>query len=170
MNTNRYFKWVCAIVNPSNGPYHKLLKYLFNTEFTWDQNIETDRNRSADGINLRWIYANDTGDAYDQPEKPASVLEAMTALSIRVEDMLGDARDAHPEHWFWMMIDNLDLENITDDNYIEKHVDDVIQNWMHRNYSTSGRGGAFPLYYSHTDQRFVPIWDQIFEYISENNL
>lgn len=168
MNKNRYFVWISKLANPYKGPYSLLLNYLFDKEFIWDHSIETDANRASDGTNLRWLYSNDTGDDY-QIDKPASVLEVMLALSIRVESMISNPREQHPEHWFWVMIDNLGLQQMTDPLFSKDQVDETVTNWMNRSYDSSGRGGAFPLAYSKDDQRMTPMWEQIFEYVKEQN-
>ena len=93
-----------------------------------------DENRFADGINLRYRFADELGYSREQialylNDKPCSILEMMIALSIRCEEQItGDMEEGdHPDRWFWLMINNLGLTNMVDDyfdlNYVDHRID-----------------------------------------------
>lgn len=66
------------------------------------------------------------------------------------------------------MIANLGLASQTDMMFDEHYVSTVIGRWIDRAYKKNGEGGLFPLRRTRVDQRNVPIWDQMGEYLVEN--
>ena len=174
MDQQRYFNWLCSKVRADRDPeymhYSCLLNDLFNQEYRWDFAIESDANRADDGINLRLLYSQETGDRLDWINRKTSctILEMLIAMSIRIEmDIMGDPGEDRPERWFWEMLGNLGLMIMTDDNYDPNYVTDIIWRWMARQYSKNGSGGLFPLRKPTSDQRSIPIWDQMGAYLVE---
>lgn len=171
----RYFKYLInqipyKAVNVED--YNSLLTFLFTHEFVWCKQTETDANRADDGIRLRLLYFQDekrlrsTG----AMRRPCNVLEMMVALSIRIDsDIMGEAGEkSNAGKWFWEMIANLGLIGQTDMMFDEHYVSNVIGRWIGRAYKKDGEGGLFPLRRTRVDQRNVPIWDQMGEYLVEN--
>lgn len=161
---SNYFTWlydlVCGKRYSKSVSYKKLLRYLYDTEFTWL--IPMDRNRAEDGIGLRDRYPG------NPPSGPCNVLEMMVMLSIRCEEnimddaLLGDRTG----QWFWNMIVNMGLGGMYDSRFdlelVEKKVDDFIN----REYEPDGRGGLFTIRNCDRDMRDMEIWQQMCWYIS----
>ena len=171
----RYFKYLInqipyKAVNVED--YNSLLTFLFTHEFVWCKQTDTDANRADDGIRLRLLYFQDEKKISDKGcmRLPCNVLEMMVALSIRIDsDIMGEAGEkANAGKWFWEMIANLGLADMTNSMYDEGKVISIIETWLGRAYKRNGSGGAFPLKRTRVDQRKVPIWDQMGEYLVEN--
>lgn len=113
-----YFDWLCMIDIPDGyrrSDYSMLLNLLMNTEFHWV--VPRDENRAKDGLELRDIYEQETGewcDAYGS----CSVLEMLTALAIRCNDeiMYNPDDPKRADIWFWMFIENLGLAVFKNEN------------------------------------------------------
>lgn len=171
MDRKGYFRWLCSKVEADRCPeymrYSKLLSDLAGQEYRWDPTIESDANRADDGLNLRLLYFNETGNKAGW-SAPCTVLEMLIAMSIRIEmDIMGYPGEDCPDRWFWETLGNLGLLEMTDDEYDPGFVDFVIQRWLTRTYKRNGAGGLFPLRKPSSDQRLVPIWDQMGEYLVE---
>jgi hypothetical protein len=99
----------------------------------------------------------------------------MIALSVRVEeDFFGSPGNDHPEKWFWIMINNLDLLDMDDANFDMHRVSNVLGKMLSRDIGRMGEGGLFPLRSHHKgiryrDQRNEPIWEQMCAFLRENN-
>ena len=88
-----YFEWLCSLVENeeySGGQsYTELFRYLHETEFIYS--IPMDANRFEDGVDLRYRFAYECGHdnrmiASYLDDKPCSVFEMMTALSLKCEE------------------------------------------------------------------------------------
>ena len=164
----KYFRWLLGKVElRSDTRYSILCEQLFHTEFRWDLTIDLDADRAENGMALRIIYHEETGLHANMNGEPCNILEMLVALSIAMEEIMGDVDDCHPGRWFAEMIYNLDLADMTDDNYTPNVVINNVGNWMSRNYDKNGRGGLFPLRSRCKDQRKAPIWEQAGNYLSE---
>lgn len=69
--------------------------------------------------------------------------------------------------WFWGMIGNLGLREMTDDIFDESVVDEVVERFLARDYSYNGRGGLFYVSKPRMDMRDVEIWYQMMWYLDE---
>lgn len=168
-----YFNWlynkVCIV-----SSYQKLFSYLYDTTFVYT--LIMDENRFADGINLRYRFADELGYSREQialylNDKPCSILEMMIALSIRCEEQItGDMEEGdRPDRWFWLMINNLGLTNMTDDYFDLNYVDHRIDIFEQRKYDYDGRNGAlFVVNNPRNDMRRTDIWYQLCWYLNEN--
>jgi hypothetical protein len=166
MRKARYFKWLVNKVNAKSEDV-PLLHFLFTEEFWWDPSIPTDSSRAEDGIDLRALYFDETDEDFDLDE-PCTVLEMLIALALRIErDIMGEPGYDYPERWFWTMIKNLGLSDERGGLFSENYCSNVIENWLSRKYDSNGYGGLFPLKYPHSDQRKIPIWDQMSAYLNE---
>lgn len=172
----QYFTWlysqVCSVrlKNPSRT-YYKLLGFLHSTKFLWQ--IPNDDNREADGKALRDEFLESEEIEDVDPswlDLECSMLEMLIALSrhLSFEDQAeGEVRD-----WFWQMIDNLDLYNISDRAYgrsTERLLREVCNAINYRTYLPSGRGGLFPLRQADEDQTKVELWYQMSAYLLEHS-
>lgn len=167
---NEYYMYLLDKVGALTGYFRnrsRICAQLFLIEFRWDFTIELDADRAENGKRLRLNYYYDTGRNSGMKGTPCTVLEMLIAMSCAMEDIMGEPGNDHPERWFWDMIDNLGLGDMDDDNFDECVVNDRVANWMSRNYDRNGNGGIFPLRFSKSDQRRVPIWEQAGSYMSE---
>lgn len=160
-----YFEWMYQLVGGKN--YRSLLKYL-DYEIFRPVIIEMDENRIADGVGLRYRYAEEAKIPETVVEKifddtNCSILELMIGLSIRMEDdIMGD-----PDYgnrtiiWFWEMIKSLGLYEMTDKDYDQEHAQHVIHKFLNREYESNGKGGLFTVKNTALDMRKTEIWQQM---------
>lgn len=140
--------------------YKSLFDHLHNREFIWL--IDRDENRADDGLTLRRRLR------YDFGNRPCSVLEMLVALSIRGDDeIFGDPADPRPGDFFWEMIENLALENMTEKKFNPERIDRILDRWMNREFFPDGRGSIFRVKFNIQDMRDLEIWDQMNCYVSE---
>ena len=167
MDRREYYEWLTELVGGDTG-YEQLLHVLFEKEFY--SVVDFDEDRAADGLSLRSIYSKFIGRQADLGLGACTVLEMFVALSIACEDNImhdRDYGDRTPE-WFWMMMHNLGLDNFDDKRFNETEVYYRLDIFLERKYEKNGTGGAFPLKKCDKNQKLVPIWIQLNEFISEN--
>ena len=172
-----YYAWVCDLVCDGDMRkqlrYDKLLEYLYDQEFVYI--LDMDSNRAAYGIDLRYRFTYE----YDIPnsimqsalgDKPCSILEMMAALALNCEEHIMDNPDIgnRTSKWFWDMIDNLGLSNMTSSKFELGYANMVINRFLNRRYEPNGRGGLFILKHCRQDLRDVDIWYQMMWYLNEN--
>lgn len=161
---NEYFDWlydiVCADRYSSDLTYRKLLMFLHDQEFTWI--IKKDRNRAADGVDLRYRFAQERG--YQRVpaclDKPCSVLEMMIALSLRCEETIMDDPQFgnRTGQWFWKMIVNLGLGYMNDKRFDKNEAGAIVLRLLNRDFNSDGSGGLFTIRNCEYDLRDVEIW------------
>lgn len=125
-----------------------------------------DRNRAADGIDLRYKYGCDN----DILDEPCSILEMLIALAVRIENQIMNDYDSgdRTSQWFWLMLTNLGLNRMDDDHYDEETVDWFLDRFLNREYDCNGEGGGlFILERPFDDLREVEIWVQANWYLGE---
>lgn len=170
-----YLRWLYGQVSPvtQRNPartYWSFLKQLFEKEFVWF--VPNDDNRVVDGVQLRTEFLADMKvDEIDGDwlSLGCSMLEMLVALSRRLEF----ETDIRARDWFWQIISNLDLGDLSDRNYstnsdLITDVDAALDAVIWRQYQPNGQGGLFPLNDVHADQRKVEIWYQMSAYLLEN--
>lgn len=172
-----YFLWLCDIINADLETYSELLFELYDSDFVWC--MELDESRASEGLDLRKEYC-DKNIGFDTDwvmlmEKPCSVLEALIALSRRMDYMLiEDNTSERIAVWFWEMIENLGLKKYTntviwlggdDDRY---DIWTILNRWMNREFSEDGSGSPFPLREAYADQREKTMVYQMNAYVLEN--
>ena len=166
IDTKSYKEWllrrVCDL--PQMRKYSELWDKLYSTEYKWV--IPQDKNRAADGVDLRYKYK---GDGYICMNGPCTVLEMLVALAIRCEnELMGDImQEDKTKKWFWMMIKNLELDEMTDLRYDEYFVESVLDIWMANRYEFDGRGGLFWIKNIEYDMRNVEIWYQMIWFMND---
>lgn len=167
-----YLRWLYRQVasvrfkDPSRT-YWSLLRHLYQTEFVWF--IPNDDNRVEDGRALRQEFLYDSGIDADHINQNwldlgCSMLEMLVALSRRLSfDTDGEARA-----WFWHLLKNIGLDEITDDViFVETNVDEIVDRVIWRLYEPNGVGGLFPLKDPQTDQTKVELWYQVAAYLMQ---
>ena len=170
----RYFMWIVNLVRPE-GKYKKLLMFLDDVDF--DYLIERDGNRYEDGISLRYRfgYEEDIPGAVISKTldtRPCSVLEMMVALALRCEEsIMDDALEGdRTSKWFWKMVENLGLIDMTDDNFWQSKAEEFITRFLDRKYKRNGRGGLFTVTQTDIDMRDEEIWYQAMWFLNEEIL
>lgn len=163
-----YFKWLCAKVLDVNIQiYWDLMLILHRTEFVWI--VDKDRNRAADGCELRDDFLREAfiRDNREWHNAPCSVLEMLIAFSKRVSFQTGQpARD-----WFWIFMTNLQLDEYRQVSQSDVPViEDILYDFVWRQYDSNGYGGLFPMRWPKHDQREVEIWYQFSEYLDDQGL
>ena len=170
-----YFDWLCESINGKYSPdisaYSDLLMYLNDVEFNYL--IPMDGNRAEDGVNLRYIFANERGInqsviASCLDVRPCTMLEMMVALAQRCETsiMHDEQFGNRTSMWFWGMIDSLGLSDQDDANFDPVIVDDILDRFMARDYEPNGDGGLFTIPNCDKDLRRVEIWYQMCWYLN----
>lgn len=171
---NEYFEWlynyVCKGRAHNNVSYKKLFIFLHQIEFTFS--IPNDVNRAKDGVDLRYRFAmikdeNDVNCIMNILDGPCSVLEMIIALSIRCEEtIMDDTRYGdRTGQWFWNMMSNLGIGNMTDDIFDRDILDEIIYTFLNRDYSPDGKGGLFHIRNCTEDLREMEIWTQLCWYL-----
>lgn len=166
-----YLRWLyrqvasVSLRDPSRT-YWSLFRHLYQTEFVW--NIPNDDNRFEDGRALRYEFIDASGITsvdHDWLWLPCSMLEMLVALSRRC----AFEADGTARAWFWHLLHNIELHEITDDKpFPEEDVDEVISNLIWRTYEPTGQGGLFPLKNAERDQTKVEIWYQLAAYLLQD--
>lgn len=171
---DEYFEWMYNLVCKESRSYRRLFNHLHSIEFIYI--LDRDVRRAEDGKSLRYLFAYE----YDRSncrtltdvlgDGPCSVLEMMVALANRceVEIMTDPDFDDRTSIWFWDMVESLGLDEMSDDRYDEKYVNEVIDIFLQRRYEMNGKGGLFTVDNCREDMRTVEIWYQMSWYL--NNL
>jgi hypothetical protein len=157
-----YYIWLDSLVQ--DGNHLQLIRYLYEHPYRWQFTL--DENRAAGGLNLRSRYAYENGiDICDIGLMPeCSILEMLIALSDRMVEVLSaDIRD-----WFWVLLQNLGLDQYDDEHFDEKGVFDILEVWLDRRYDSDGMGSLFPLSRYSGDCRNLDTWGQMNAWIEEN--
>ena len=173
---NLYFEWIYQLISTGGAAkrysYRKLLKRLHETEFTFTNMMDT--NREEDGENLRYRFAYEK--SYDHrmiadmiDTRPCSVLEMMAALALRCEENIMDDPETGSRigEWFYGMIFSLGLSSMYDANFDREKVDGIVQRFLNRDYEPNGRGGLFTIENCKEDLRNVEIWCQMCWYLND---
>ena len=171
-----YFNWLCDSVYDSSYTrglsYHSLFMHLFMTDFFWL--IDRDENRAADGLDLRYAFADECG--YSRSEidselgdKPCSVLEMMIGLAKRCEDSIAydDEYGDRSGQWFWIMLVNLGLGNFSDDRYISERVSYILDVFLNRKYEDNQIGCPFFVKHPKAPLHQTELWMQLNWYLAE---
>jgi hypothetical protein len=166
-----YFEWmydlVCGDRFAKSISYRQLLTFLHDVEFVYF--VPHDENRAAEGIALRYKYCviHDCEDLEYCLTGPCSVLEMMVALAICEEKIMEDPEIGdRTGQWFWNMVANMGLGSMSDGQFNEWLVNDVVTRFLERDYEPDGRGGLFRVRDWHRDMRTAEIWHQLMAYIN----
>lgn len=150
------------------GRYRNLLTNLWSISFVSKHPM--DINRMVDGNTLKVRFGQDAGkDISDRYFREwlnfsiTSVLDVMVALALRTfEEITGDFPDPiPPSDIFWMMIENMHLENEDDNDFHQDEVIRRVENMMYRRYDSDGDGGLFRIKGTTHNMREAEIWYQM---------
>lgn len=161
-NDDIYFKWLInQVYNKSSVSYDKLFRKLYDTEFIFV--IKLDENRLVDAIHMR--------EQFGDIQRDISVLEVLIALAKRVDEdiMRDDNYGIRSGRWFWEMIFNMGLGQMTDDEFDENYVDDILRKFLFRTYDANGLGCAFRSK-THPDMRNVELWYQMNYWLNDGDI
>lgn len=150
--------------------YTELLAALHRIPFRYT--IPMDGNREADGINLRYRFGYEReyedyviAQCLDIP--PCSVLEMMTALAIRCEEIMERADNAKlTGEWFRSMLVSLGLMGMNNAHIDISVVHQIVTRFLDREYDRDGRGGLFTVSRK-CDMRTVELWYQMQYWLDE---
>ena len=152
------------MMGPFSGPkiWTRVVEALHSREFTYI--IPLDENRYKDGLSWRKkIDPHRSG--------PCTVLEMMCGLADRMEvEIMQDTRYGdRTATWFQEMLYSLGLYNFYDEVYDEHKVKMIIDKFLRREYTKTGKGGLFTFKKSVPgDPRNEEIWYQMNWWVSEN--
>lgn len=164
-----YFEWLCKFV--AGDSHRHLLLYLDSVPF--EAKHDMDNNRIADGIKLRYKFAEDTGKTVEYVEKEfdmsstCSILELIVSLAIRIEEDMSD-----PDYgdrtviWFWEMVKSLGLYGMTDEDYDQFYTQSTVDTFLKKEYEPSGKGSLFTINNPDVDVRTLDIWYQMGLYVN----
>lgn len=167
---NDYYIWLYNLVC-DDKTHHKLFSFLHSVPFTYS--LPMDANRQGDGESLRYRFADWAG-IDDRIIRsvldimPCSVLEMMIALAIRCEESLMHDADIgnRTRDWFWLMLDNLELDAMSDDHFDMVERSEKVNKFMQRKYDRCGHGGLFVIPNCTKDMRTIEIWIQMMLYLN----
>lgn len=162
-----YVIWLTDIATEGHAKdcrYIQLFAQLMNTPFRWCAGIPLDENRAYDGRSLRKKFCKHTGSdmALSPEDAPASVLEVLVALAMRIEsDIMHDSEYGdRTSLWFKYMIESLGLDQCTDVAYDASYVNATLERFMDRQYEPCGRGGLFTTADPTVLMPTIEIWQQ----------
>ncbi len=169
-----YLDWIKNLINPDRLPYDCLIEHLYNINYVTVK--DDDNNRAIDGTDLRYTFCYEKGysssDSYFIvndifANKPCSVLEMMTALARKMDEniMWNGYRRVHI--WFFDMLANMNIDDMTDNNYNSGYIDIAVNAMMYYNIEYNGKGGLFVSPYNDVDMRELSIWYQMQQYIAD---
>lgn len=165
-----YLEWLYEQIGFYKGnprlKHWKLLAHMLKKEFVWL--IPNDDNRVEDGRDLRYQFVRAAGLRKVEASwmgMGCSILEMIIGVSRR----LSFEAEGEPREWFWHLMDNLRISNVSDRHYntYSEDVEEKLEILIWRNYEYNGRGGLFPLEEPTQDQRDVEIWYQLSAYLLE---
>lgn len=160
----------CAI----KGNYTQLMEYLYSQPFV--PRYANDNNRMQDGFEMRFHFIELSGnpnytyhDVYKYLNEDCNMLEMMTALAQRCEDhIMGDPDIGDRSGvWFYNMIANMHLDQMTDENFDILKVSRAVENVIDHHYARNGDGGLFSVRNPDIDMRNAEIWYQMNWYLGE---
>lgn len=169
-----YFRWLIGKLDKGMVKrYSSLLIHLFKDTFIENSEVPMDVNRARDGIALRKRFISEN-EYFGSSEletiqyDDCSWLEMLIALAERIDDQmmfdmnLGNRTDK----WFWLIIEQMDLKQFDEKNYIYDQIKKRLNKFIRREYENDGKNGIFKC---GRDVRKVEIWYQMMEYFNEND-
>lgn len=167
-----YFRWLLSFIcdNIQKSEYSMVLEDLFNKKFIWL--LEYDENLAENGIGLREEFYESSETIqklvgiYGEIEGECSVLEMMVRLAMDCEDIImTDGENDNTSKWFWIMMENLGLDDYNNRSYDAENVDEILENFMRRRYDNYGNGNIFRFTGRVTGLKNMDIWMQLNQYL-----
>ncbi|MFU8786309.1 MAG: hypothetical protein ACNA7U_03600 [Candidatus Izemoplasmataceae bacterium] len=129
----------------------------------------------TDGIDLRYRFAYENGYTNEEvsgilsSNKSCSMLEMMVALALKGDERILYDFETGPQACFIfkIMIESLQLDRMTNDNFDIAYVNHRIDCLLNRDYDHDGRGGLFTVNNPRSDMRRVDIWYQMNWYLQK---
>lgn len=123
--------------------------------------VKMDENR------IFHVYETRGNHGWDYISKEPSVLEVLITIAISCEDEIMTNIDFgdRTAHWFWAMYSNLGLD---DERCSLEDAEDIIFDFMNRNYDRYGHGSIFYTHYREHDFRTLDLWWQMQIWLTEN--
>lgn len=169
---NAYFAWLVQRIQ-ADDIHWCLLRRLHQKDYIWLESVPLDENREKDGRALRVEFAEDSewslADVLGALEGPCSVLEMLVAMAARIEsDILYNAEYGdRTGQWFWMILKNAHLD-MSDTDYYQIYVDQIINSIQARYYNANSEGSFFPVKNTYgKDWRKTDLWMQMQIYVDE---
>jgi len=174
-----YFSWLLERIDFDEtlySTYSGTINYLFSREFY--SIIRNDENREGDGRYLRTMFEN-FGDFDDYSALfvgPASVLEVLIGMAIRMDDDWLRSCDSDPNYaakCFWEMFKNLGLDSISNDILRDTggygRLESIIDRFLDRDFDRNGENGSpFPLKRCDFNARKEEFWVLMSNFCNEN--
>ncbi len=170
-NNNDYFEWLCTLINSEKYDINRwmnVLEALFSKPF---YNVHPkDVNRMEDGYEL-WLKYCELANIFtinEHDRNSVSILEVMIALAMRCENEIMSCIDGsnHTSIWFFDMLENLGLIDLSDNNFDYIKFEYITNRFLNRNYDPDGKGGLFYIPGINIDLRDVEIWYQMNWYLN----
>ena len=162
-----YREWLSTMVRVGQHDYTHLFTIMFEKEFIWL--IPNDDNRISDAMDIRMEFLDEhpQENIIDLIEH-VSALEVVVALSRRLEF----ESDIPAIQWAMDLMRNLGLHKYSGrlSDVRVRHVNDILDALIWRQYEPNGHGGFFPLTHPEEDQTQVEIWYQAAAYLNEHNI
>ena len=192
-NHDSYYLWLCK-QSGINGP---LAHLFYETEFRWDKDIPDDENRAKVAAELREQYAQHLlvgEDGLISPEMrkkidiivksilgPVCVFEVLVSLSQALDGLLNMDEEPHVDQYFSILMSNVGFDFYDDEDHdgnpekVDQYWKKLMDRWLDRTFLPDGEGSLFPLDLKiwrengESDQRKKPIWEQLNEWVIEQN-
>ena len=166
---NKYQRWLRGLVHKSGPSYDILFDIAWATQYV--AFVPNDVNRAIDGTDLRRRFECET--FLRLPDfGPCTILEFLIGLAIRLNETVYNNENPNQEaYWFWVLIENLQLDSYHDlypFAKIHRNVPLIFEVLNNRLYATNGHGGLFPLKNAEENQQHVEVWYQMQAYLHEN--
>lgn len=144
----KYFEFLVEAVELDDRTerFSMLLEYLFEKKFTTDKHYQLDDDRVENGLSMREKYAEEYIDIaridrfLDDFGDGISMLEFLVSMCNKMSETI--FFDSHLSEFFWQIIDNLGLDSMTDEEFDESVVDNVLEILLGRRYCRDGSGGG----------------------------
>ena len=181
MYRNDYLQWLmnqCQLTSEGPEGYSRLCRIMQSVCFL--SLIEFDENRSEEGKDLRYEWAEDTGGDISSLNESLSpytctMLELILILARRMDyEMMDSQYEAGVGKWVMELLGNAGLATFRNDyceaeqEYSENRIRCVLNDIICRRYMRDGEGGFFPLQRSPKDQRTTELLTQMNYYLAEN--
>ncbi|MBP5728942.1 MAG: hypothetical protein J6Y48_17895 [Clostridia bacterium] len=187
-----YFRWLFEQIEPAkNDPdsrrMEELCGFLFDRDYIFD--IAEDGTRAMNATDIRMKYAEKIGAEMKKSERDidrirksihgkCSALELIFSVCVSLDEMVNEGEEGSMVPIFFrILIKNMgffgvDCADCMSDRVLE-HWSNVLDRFMKREYDADGsHGGMFPVKNwnkkSDKDQRKVPIWYQMNEWLDKN--
>lgn len=156
-NVDLYVKYLVSKLGDANGRYFTIMT-LLGIEFYSE--IPSDSSRIVDGLELRESFLDYMRNTSDKDVTdiskalsiyPCSVLEVLMTLAMKVhEDLMYTEGDSNWSRWFWMYLDNLGIDDVTDTSWNPKsefYIRTQVEKFLDKNYNADGSGGNIYVIY-----------------------